>query len=1223
MAQDGGGATQHATREFVFGNVSVVAACAPSRAELCRGGKGEADLTGHMPWLACLPLCEFLVADRGQALLAARPRVLELGAGVGLPGLIAGRAASELRLTDNQTAIVEQLAASVRENERLGLLPTAGNCYGDDGCSLTASPASSAELLEWGLSAPLPPCIRERSFDLLLASDCVYYEGSAQLLAETAARLLAPGGVLLLSYTSRWRETDHALALALRGAGLRCRLAPGGTLGGSGSAGVENGGAGSVGGGACEKAAADYEGCGQQLVHGPSGRTARVYVVERAVPHCARPGFADEPPPQPLGQGGMGRAAGLALVLSKFAATGLRASLLGCEAAGRPSDAPSEAVLCAAAPATAGGECRCAAAGVAGVFGLATGGGSPGKVRCSVLVDAVGPLAVGREELALLCDALRGSGGEGGDRPRAEAEVEAAASCVELEMLCLRGHWLRAADDDVAAGCEEAAAGSSMEAGSRTAGEGGTGAGGTAGAKSAPALERCGLALLLALRSCALLTSLDLSGNSLGCRYAPASPGPAASRAQRPVHGSGSRSSPGRGDSGLRPLCAALLGCRCLRVLRLRECGLGDADALILAACLLARGGLPALSAAAVAATRTEARSLPGLGGVTGAATCAAAAASAAPPVPPAPAADLSPPRHSNPQREAGRGGVRAADLAAPFAPAAAPGAPLCELDVSDNEIGSVGLVALTRALACALEAATESSDGGGHACVEAAGDHGGGCEGARPTKPTSLAERSLALRASHNRLEQEGVAALCPLLPACLTELRLAHQWIGDEGAAQLGRCGLVRCARRLETLDLSHATTGWGVLAALRPLTPASHGNGGGSISGSSGSSGISSGAGSVVRAASMAGGALRELHVCGCCLRDAGASALAALLCALPSLRLLDARRNEIGWEGAEALADALHAPAGSGSGLESLLLSHNPLGFAGVDALADGLLANARQRVHSSACATALSGEGSAAVGAAAAGCLCGGSRRVRTLELVSVGCDDEGLEALCAALAAMPAAPPPANAARADGGAAAVGAGAAHAAQAVRGIAHDAPGPSSSAEAANALESRGVPFDLVLDLQANPISAAGVATALGVLLRLGCSVRAQLDLRHAPALTAAAAARGAAAGHSGSSAQGAEAGGVSSDAAVEAAAAASAEGGARCEEEEAALADQAARTRCRELRDELCAWGSGGSKHGGDRAPVVALLASAHDSGDGQSWRGGADQAGGVLAAAGY
>jgi hypothetical protein len=48
-------------------------------------------------WQAMPVLCHFIISPRGQRLLRGA-RVLELGAGIGVPGLLAGRVCKELTL---------------------------------------------------------------------------------------------------------------------------------------------------------------------------------------------------------------------------------------------------------------------------------------------------------------------------------------------------------------------------------------------------------------------------------------------------------------------------------------------------------------------------------------------------------------------------------------------------------------------------------------------------------------------------------------------------------------------------------------------------------------------------------------------------------------------------------------------------------------------------------------------------------------------------------------------------------------------------------------------------------------------------------------------------------------------------------------------------------------------------------------------------------------------
>jgi predicted nicotinamide N-methyase len=60
-------------------------------------------------------LCQFILSDEAQQLLADA-RVLELGAGVGVPGMLAGLVCRELVLTDWNPHVVDHLRAATNIN---------------------------------------------------------------------------------------------------------------------------------------------------------------------------------------------------------------------------------------------------------------------------------------------------------------------------------------------------------------------------------------------------------------------------------------------------------------------------------------------------------------------------------------------------------------------------------------------------------------------------------------------------------------------------------------------------------------------------------------------------------------------------------------------------------------------------------------------------------------------------------------------------------------------------------------------------------------------------------------------------------------------------------------------------------------------------------------------------------------------------------------------------
>ena len=82
----------------------------------CLGIDGVADSTGRAAWRGLGLLVDFLLTSDGERLCSEATHVLELGAGLGVPGLLAGRTAARLTLTDNNEAVLERLQRSVALN---------------------------------------------------------------------------------------------------------------------------------------------------------------------------------------------------------------------------------------------------------------------------------------------------------------------------------------------------------------------------------------------------------------------------------------------------------------------------------------------------------------------------------------------------------------------------------------------------------------------------------------------------------------------------------------------------------------------------------------------------------------------------------------------------------------------------------------------------------------------------------------------------------------------------------------------------------------------------------------------------------------------------------------------------------------------------------------------------------------------------------------------------
>lgn len=116
-------------------------------------------------------------------------RVLELGCGLGLPGLVAARRGARVTFVDRVVTPLAFVRASAEAN------------------GLAAADLVVADFTQLGLRA---------RFDLVLAAEILYDRGAFAAVATTLAGLLAPGGRALLCDARRidTRDFDRALAAA-------------------------------------------------------------------------------------------------------------------------------------------------------------------------------------------------------------------------------------------------------------------------------------------------------------------------------------------------------------------------------------------------------------------------------------------------------------------------------------------------------------------------------------------------------------------------------------------------------------------------------------------------------------------------------------------------------------------------------------------------------------------------------------------------------------------------------------------------------------------------------------------------------------------------------------------------------------------------------------------------------------------------------------------------
>ncbi|KAG2494469.1 hypothetical protein HYH03_007521 [Edaphochlamys debaryana] len=187
-------------------------------------------LLGWELWPAATLLASFLASPAGAALIPPGARVLELGAGLGLPGIVAALAAApaEVVLSDLPQALT--LAQANAEANRVAdrcraepldwrdLAAAAGAAHPGSG-----SPAPVAEVVEAeaGAAGPGaegrasqhgdaagPTCPRGGArhvgaYDVVLAADVVYVSSLAPLLADVAAAVCRPGGRVVVGHTVR------------------------------------------------------------------------------------------------------------------------------------------------------------------------------------------------------------------------------------------------------------------------------------------------------------------------------------------------------------------------------------------------------------------------------------------------------------------------------------------------------------------------------------------------------------------------------------------------------------------------------------------------------------------------------------------------------------------------------------------------------------------------------------------------------------------------------------------------------------------------------------------------------------------------------------------------------------------------------------------------------------------------------------------------------------
>lgn len=142
---------------------------------------------GLLLWASAIGLAEELAA---RPALVAGKRVLELGAGVGLPGIVARNLGAAVTQTDHQETALDLARRNAEQNGVSGIRTL---------------------LLDWRRFD------HDERYDIVLGSDVLYERTLHASLAALFSQVLTPGGLLLLSDPLRPQALDFMDALERAG----------------------------------------------------------------------------------------------------------------------------------------------------------------------------------------------------------------------------------------------------------------------------------------------------------------------------------------------------------------------------------------------------------------------------------------------------------------------------------------------------------------------------------------------------------------------------------------------------------------------------------------------------------------------------------------------------------------------------------------------------------------------------------------------------------------------------------------------------------------------------------------------------------------------------------------------------------------------------------------------------------------------------------------------
>ncbi|XP_071510468.1 protein N-lysine methyltransferase METTL21A-like [Diadema antillarum] len=161
-------------------------------------------------WDSAVVLCEFLESQckTGDLILHGK-RVIELGAGTGLVGMVATALNGEVTVTDRDDAL-----DPLKENVKLNFPPSPAEkttfSSSSPSSSLSSSPSGPAvRALTWGKNLEEFPV----TYDLILGADIVYLEDTFPDLLRTFLHLCREESLILLSCRIRYERDERFLQM--------------------------------------------------------------------------------------------------------------------------------------------------------------------------------------------------------------------------------------------------------------------------------------------------------------------------------------------------------------------------------------------------------------------------------------------------------------------------------------------------------------------------------------------------------------------------------------------------------------------------------------------------------------------------------------------------------------------------------------------------------------------------------------------------------------------------------------------------------------------------------------------------------------------------------------------------------------------------------------------------------------------------------------------------